>query len=581
MKGLPEDLLRREPIVEWRGVIETRWGYRIRKLRYEGFPDMWIPALLYEPSELDGKVPGVLNATGHHPGGKAMTYTQARCINLAKRGMLALSMEFIGMGELSANVDHGRIGHLDLCGVAGVAVFYLAMKRGLDVLLSHPHCDPDRIAMTGLSGGGWQTAVLSALDERIKVIIPVAGYSPLWQRPSCMGDIGDLEQNPVDICTVGDYDALTALFAPRPTLLIYNKYDECCFRSDRTKISVYEPVRPLFELLGVSDHIEFYENVDPGTHNYEADNRSQLYRFLNKHFRLNTPEVDLPYEEELMSESQLEVGLPENNATLLSLAKEAVKGLPSSRVPRGSEDQLAIWISEARQRLRNIIRLRQFNVRDEIILEEDIAIHHRLHMDEIWTIPVMELHVTDEKQSSPSTWRETSATEVQVLLSDFGRRSLAQLSEAHLNKGCRVFTADVFGTGESCYPNNLQMMLSAVGERPLGILTGQILSLLKWVVSYNRVERVRLAAVGPITSFASLCAAALEPKILSHLYIDGLYDSLKRLIELPVNYDTAVPLFCFGLLKEIDILELMVMTEELPIERPGHGPVKPVIASNP
>ncbi|MSS73926.1 MAG: hypothetical protein EXS64_20945, partial [Candidatus Latescibacteria bacterium] len=121
-EGHPAGLLEARPRVQWTDVIETGQGYRIRKLRYEGYPGMWTPALLYEPVKLEGKVPVVLNPNGHHAGGKAMDYKQIRCINIAKRGMLALNTEFIGMGELRADVDHNRIGHLDVCGIAGIGV---------------------------------------------------------------------------------------------------------------------------------------------------------------------------------------------------------------------------------------------------------------------------------------------------------------------------------------------------------------------------------------------------------------------------------------------------------------------------
>ena len=141
-RGHADGLLDEVPRVEV-DTIETSAGYRIRKLRYEGYPGMWIPALLYEPTEVRGSIPAVLNPNGHHMGGKAMDYKQARCINLAKRGMLALNSEFIGMGELRADLDHNRIGALDLCGTAGIGVFYLTMKRALDVLLAHPHADSD------------------------------------------------------------------------------------------------------------------------------------------------------------------------------------------------------------------------------------------------------------------------------------------------------------------------------------------------------------------------------------------------------------------------------------------------------
>ena len=558
-KGHPLSLLDEAPRVEWQGVIETGRGYRIRKLRYEGFPGMWIPALLYEPVDAKGRIPGVLNPNGHHAGGKAMDYKQARCINLAKRGMLALNTEFIGMGELMMNREHNRIAHLDLCGVSGVAVFYLAMKRGLDVLLSHPKCDADRVAMTGLSGGGWQTAVLSALDERVRVIVPVAGHSPVWQRVSCTADIGDLEQCPADFCTVADYDTLTALFAPRPTLLIYNLRDDCCFRSRRTRLSVYRPVRPLYVLLGVPDHLGFYENRDPGTHNYEADNRRQLYRFLNRHFGLDTPEADLPYEDELLSASQLEVGLPEENETLLSLAAKASRGLPGERAPAAAGSPRRAWTRRARRRLEGAIRLPRFEVRDEIVRESGPVTQHRMHLGETWALPMTEI---------------AGAGETQIVLADGGRRSMPALAEAHIGQGRRVVAVDVYGTGEIPFPANLQMTLSASGERPLGVLVGQILALMDWA---GGGKKVRLSAVGPVTAFAALCAAALAPERLSHLYLDGMYNSLKRLIDLPVSYDSAVPLFCFGLLREVDVPELLAMTEGLQIDWLNHGPVQPVV----
>ncbi|MEM3659201.1 MAG: acetylxylan esterase [Thermoproteota archaeon] len=562
LKGLPEDLLTSRPRIEWKGTIETGREYRIRKLCYEGFPGMWIPALLYEPVGLYERVPGVLNPNGHHSGGKAMSYKQARCINLAKRRILALSVEFIGMGELAMNGGHNRIAHLDLCGVAGVAIFYLAIKRGLDVLLSHPYCDPEKIAVTGLSGGGWQTIILSALDERVKVAVPVAGHSPIWQRLSFVEDIGDLEQVPTDFCTVADYDTLTALLAPRPLLLIYNKNDDCCFCSERTRISIYEPVKKLYQSIGFLDNIQFYENVDPGTHNYEADNRSQLYRFLNKHFGLNTSETDLPFEDELMSESQLEVGLPDDNETLLSLAKKYIPKEPRLRKLLKSGMEWNSWLFEARQTLKKVIRLPQYNIKDETVREECTVIHHRLHMDDLWTVPLTEFR---------------GKSETQVLVSDSGRKSLAEYVKMNLTKGCTIMAADIFGIGESHYPSQYQMLINSVGERPLGIMVGQILAILKWIVNRNSSEKISLNAIGALASFSSLCAAALEPKLLSHLSLNGLYDSLKRLIQLPVEYEDAPPLFCFGLLKELDIKELLLMTENLPVTCLYHGPLKPVV----
>ena len=125
-----------ETKVEWLDTIEGGPGYRIRKLRYEALPGLWIPALLYEPENLTGKVPAVLNVNGHTPLGKQYPPKQIRCINQAKRGMLALNVEWVGMGQLAGpGFDHYHMNQLDLCGTSGLAPFYLNMKRGLDVLL--------------------------------------------------------------------------------------------------------------------------------------------------------------------------------------------------------------------------------------------------------------------------------------------------------------------------------------------------------------------------------------------------------------------------------------------------------------
>ena len=118
--------------VEWLETIDGGPGYRIRKLRYEALPGLWIPAVLYEPENLTGKVPVILNVNGHTPQGKVYPPKQIRCINQAKRGMLALNVEWVGMGQLMGpGFDHYHMNQLDLCGTSGLAPFYLNMKRGI------------------------------------------------------------------------------------------------------------------------------------------------------------------------------------------------------------------------------------------------------------------------------------------------------------------------------------------------------------------------------------------------------------------------------------------------------------------
>ena len=145
-RGVPKEWKDRESEVVWGDTLRTGKGYQIRKLRYEALPGLWIPALLYEPTDIQEKIPAILNVNGHvGPKGKAIEYEQIRCINLAKRGILALHPEWLVFGELEGmDYKHNRLAYLDLCGISGLSVFYLAMRGGLDVLENYPAADRQR-----------------------------------------------------------------------------------------------------------------------------------------------------------------------------------------------------------------------------------------------------------------------------------------------------------------------------------------------------------------------------------------------------------------------------------------------------
>jgi len=310
--------------VEWLETIPGGHGYHIRKLRYEASPGFWIPALLYEPDAPAAKAPVVLNVSGHDPNGKTAGYKQIHCINQVKRGMLALDAEWIGMGQLShSNYQHTRMNQLDLCGTSGLAPFYLSLARGLDVLLGHPQADPARVAVTGYSGGGWQSIFISALDPRVTLANPVAGYSSFRTRIRHLKDLGDPEQTPCDLATLADYTHLTALMAPRATLLTYNAKDDCCFEAGYALAPLLEAAQPVFRLLGRETALRSHINYDPGNHNYEQDNREAFYRMVGDFFYAGDAGFEareIPSAAEIKTKEQLDVPLPQPNGNFNSLA---------------------------------------------------------------------------------------------------------------------------------------------------------------------------------------------------------------------------------------------------------------------
>lgn len=544
--------------VDWLETIPGGPGYRIKKLRYEALPGLWIPALLYEPENLSGKVPVILNVNGHERQGKAVAYKQIRCINQAKRGMLALNVEWFNMGQLRAeDFDHYRMNQLDLCGTSGIAVHYLYLKRALDLLLSLEHADPERLAVTGLSGGGWQTIFISALDTRVKLANPVAGYSSYLTRARFLPDLGDSEQTPSDLAAVTDYDHLTALMAPRPTLLTYNAVDNCCFRADYALASLLDAARPIFSLYDRPGFLRHHVNLDPGTHNYERDNREHFYRMLGDFFY--SADKDFHWQEissdsEVKTAEQLQVDLPAENADFHKLAVNLSRELPRHPELPQQKDEILRWQRYKRNQLRQVVQAKHYDVQAEIAgrMEsgETKVTYWRLELDKTWTVPAVEL--------APHAFKSTT-----ILVADSGRAKAAAEIDQLLKQGRRVVAVDPFYFGESRIERLdflFALLVAALGDRPLGIQASQMAAIARWLAAEQSAGPIQLAAIGPRASLFSLVAAALEQEAISELRLYDSFASLKEIIEQNRTVKETPELFCFGLLEQFDIKQLMALT---------------------
>jgi hypothetical protein len=549
-RGVPASWRRPSPVVEWLDRIETADGYSIRKLRVEALPGLWIPALLYEPDKLEGKVPVILNVNGHAATGKVTSYKQIRCINQAKQGMLALNLEWIGMGQLrSDGYSHNHLGLLDLCGRSGLSVFYLAMSRGIDVLLDHPHADPERMAVTGLSGGGWQTIILSSLDTRVRLAVPVAGHSGILHRLEHRSSIGDLEQVPCDLVSIADYTQLTAMMVPRPTLLIYNQRDNCCFVSGDVKPNIVDPVIPFFTQAGAEDRVAYHENTDPGTHNYDLDNRQQLYRFLSKHFlgKEDPTLTEIESADEVLSDEQLQVPLPADNATFHSLAADAARNLP--RVPARSTPRLR------RGELREVLRIPSTRAR---LVPSSVAPRMGFYR---YVVSFDELGLS----AAAVVLEQKNPSATALVLADSGFASQSGKVKELLDSGYRVICIDPLLVGQAAPPDSIganAMLIGTVGERPLGIQVAQLLAAIATLSEEHGFSRLVIHSAGPRTSLAAICAAALDgDRKIDDVVTTGMPDSLKAFLEPGHSFNQTPEIYCFGLLRGFDIPQLRSLME--------------------
>lgn len=533
------------PDVQWGDTIETGHGYRIRKLRYTALPGLVVPALLYEPDAVMGKAPGVLNVNGHYyVEGKAKDEEQIRCADLAKQGFVALHPEWLGCGELNVDgMGHNSLSYLDLCGVSGVAVFYLAMQKALEVLAALPHVDAARIAMTGLSGGGWQTILLSALDTRIALSAPNAGYIGMAQRIDNLREVGDLEQAPVDLVWKADYTHLTALLAPRPALLLYNAMDDCCFTAARARTSVYEPLVAFYELYGRPDRFAFHANLDPGNHNYGRDHREQFYAFLKRHVAWNR-EAGIGHDtsdDEVLAPETLHCGIPEGNATLHSLADQLL-----AEVPRPS-------MAKTTDALREVLRYPALRVTRTETVAESVrggvtTTHITLEMAE-WSVPAVVLCREDAHPSVTT-----------LVFGDAGKAHLTGMVSARVQRGERVVAVDPLMMGESNerpdQDHYYAMLLATMGERALGIQASQLAATVQWLAETFPDTSRHMEAQGWNASVAAVASMILGEAPVASLNAIKAPQSLKALIHDRVRYEERPALFCFGLLEGFDIADL-------------------------
>ena len=519
--------------VEWLDMLPGN-GYRIERLRYEVIPGLWIPALLYEPEKLTGKVPVILNTNGHEGTGVANDYIQIRCINEAKKGALALNIEWLGMGQLKTDgFHHARSNQLDLVGTNGVVLHYLSQKRGLDILLAHRNADPSRVAVTGLSGGGWQTILISSLDPRVTIATPVAGYSSFVTRAQFPDqDLGDSEQTPVDLASIADYTTLTAMRAPRPTMISNNAYDNCCFRGDYANSPLIWAARPFYSLYNAADKLTSHINFDAG-HNYGQENREAFYGFVRDNFYGGDDrafsEKEIPSEQDVRTPEQLRIELPVDNLDFHKVALKLSEGLPRKA---------------GAPKLADVVKAHRYKVSatggGPGVEAEGIQVRYwRLRLDNDWTLPVVEIGNAE----NPT---------VTILIGDQGRAALAAEARRLVNQeGQRVLAVDLFYFGESKITKRdwlFALLVSSVGDRPLGIQASQIAAVARWIGSPVTVE-----SFGPRTSLIAEVAAALEPKAITAARTHGSLSSLHDVLRSDMTVDKFPEFFTFGLLEAWDI----------------------------
>jgi len=263
-------------------------GYVVEKLHYQSLPQLYVTGNLYRPATIKPgeKLPAVFFVCGHADRGRNGNKTafQSHGIWLARHGYICLIVDTLQLGEIGA-FHHGTYmlnrwwWHSRGYTPAGVEAWNGV--RGIDYLTSRADVDPERIAVTGISGGGAATYWITAADERVKVAVPVSGMADLESYIPNRTINGHCDCMFFYNAFQWPWTRIAGIIAPRPLLFVNSDLDPIFPMDANERIS--NRLERIYSLFGSGDRVGSVVSI--GGHAYRQDIREAAFRFLNSHLK--------------------------------------------------------------------------------------------------------------------------------------------------------------------------------------------------------------------------------------------------------------------------------------------------------
>jgi dienelactone hydrolase len=255
-------------------------GYTVENVAFESIPGYYVTGNLYRPATPAESMPAVLCTHGHgtispaEAGPRFGESMQRRCASLARMGAVVFSIDMFGYGDSQAMVPAEA--HKT---TLAMPMQIFGGMRAIDFLSSLPGVDPKRIAVTGESGGGTQSFVLTALDDRIAVSVPVVMVSSYFFGGCACESGRPIHRSAEHFNTNAE---IAALAAPRPMLVLSDGKDW----TQHVPETEFPFLQKIYALNGAEASVENVHLAAEG-HDYGPSKRDAMYRFLAKQFKLD------------------------------------------------------------------------------------------------------------------------------------------------------------------------------------------------------------------------------------------------------------------------------------------------------
>ncbi len=314
------------------GVVKKE-GYRLEKIIFESHPGFYVTAVMFIPNSLKEKTPAIIFTSGHASEAFRWLDYQQVCINFVEKGFIVFAFDPIGQGErlqyykpeLEKSYVGGTVAEHSYVGaqcflIGNSLARYMIWDgiRAVDYLLTRDEVDPQRIGITGHSGGGTQSAYIAAFDDRIFAVAPecyITNIRRLWESQGPQ----DAEQNLFHGIASGiDLADLLEVRAPKPALQITTTQD---FFSIQGTMETEKEVKKIYHAFGVDENFSRVEDDAP--HGITKNNREARNAFFQKHLNLAGDPKD--YKVEYLTLDELQI--TETGQVATSLGGETVFSL--------------------------------------------------------------------------------------------------------------------------------------------------------------------------------------------------------------------------------------------------------------